>query len=108
MTINGAGNHLGRGNFASLIKGFAIVIGVIALACLALAAAELALLHPKATIGMGANISEMTAGPMTAAPRAHSSTNTARDRGDDGGGPTDAPSRECRPEAGVVPECALR
>lgn len=108
MTINAAGNHLGRGNFASLIKGFAIVIGVIALACLAVAAAELALSHPKAMIGMGANISEMTAGAITAAPRARSSTNTARVGGVDGGGTIDAPRRECRPEAGVVPECALR
>ena len=109
MAIHGTSNPFGRSKFAPVLKISAIVIGLMALGCIAVAAGEHALSHPRATMGMAANIWEMTARPVTTAPGSRLSADPApaseaSDTRDDGRGPIDTP-RKCRLEPGLITEC---
>lgn len=105
MTIDRTKKHFGKRNFVPLIKTSAIAIGVIAVACVAVAAAQHALSPRQTAIDVAATAGT-TSARETASPGSNSATESAP-RGDargEDGRRIDSP-RECQPKLGIVTEC---
>jgi hypothetical protein len=103
MAINEAGGHFGWGNVMPVVRISAMVLGLIAVGCVAVVAAQHMVSPPKQALDVAAKNLEVTARPAMAGPGSSYATKKAR-AGDLESGRVDS-TRECRPETGVVTEC---
>jgi len=103
MAINGASGHFGWDNVMPLVRISAMVLGLIAVACVGVAAAQHMFSPPEVATDVAAKNLEVTPEPVTAGPGSNLATKKAP--ADDVESRRIDSTRECRPEVGVVTEC---